>query len=250
MKNGFTLVELAIVIVIIGLIIGGVLVGQDMIKSAEIRATIGQWESFNAAQNVFKDKYGYIPGDINQQRALEFGFFDRTTGSVAGRGDGNGILGYCNEALPVSLRRNQSCERLLFWRDLNDAELIDGYFQSAGLSPTEIATEDIPLYFPEAKMGRGNYWSVISKGGKNLFFLGGISGVTAAGMPNTVRAITPFEAFSIDRKMDDSRPDRGSVRAYDTATGGTWQVDSASATLDNPASCIAAPDDVYNSRYH
>lgn len=246
MKKGFTLVELAIVFVIIGLIIGGILVAQDMIKSAEIRGTIGQWESFNTAQSMFKDKYDYIPGDINQHRASEFGFFDRTTGNSAGRGDENGILGYCDEALPTTMRRNQSCERLLFWRDLNDAELIKGYFQSATATPTEIATEDVRLYFPETTIGRGNYWSVLSRSGDNLFSIGGITGVTAAGMVETNRSITPFEAFNIDRKIDDSRPNRGYVRAYDAEADGTWIIAPATAALDGIGACVVGADNVYN----
>ncbi len=53
---GFTLIELSIVLVIIGLIVGGVLVGQDLIKAAETRATVGQVEKYNAAVNTFRTK--------------------------------------------------------------------------------------------------------------------------------------------------------------------------------------------------
>ena len=126
-ESGFTLVELAIVLVIIGLIIGGVLVGQDMIKSAEIRSTIGQWESFNSATNVFKDKYRYIPGDINGTRAAEFGLLARA--GTAGLGDGNGLLSACGVLAADGLLAG--CETLLFWRDLNTMNLLDGYFQVA-----------------------------------------------------------------------------------------------------------------------
>ena len=89
-EAGFTLIELSIVLVIIGLIVGGVLVGQDLIRAAEIRATITQVEKFNTAVNTFRDKYGAIPGDMNNGVAQTFGFTSRS--GLAGQGDGNGLL--------------------------------------------------------------------------------------------------------------------------------------------------------------
>ncbi len=47
-QSGFTLIELSIVLVLIGLIVGGVLVGQDLIRAAKLRAQIGQIEKFNS----------------------------------------------------------------------------------------------------------------------------------------------------------------------------------------------------------
>ena len=70
---GFTLIELSIVLVIIGLIVGGVLTGQDLIKAAEIRATVGQYEKYNTAVNTFRTKYNGIPGDLLTSSAQAFG---------------------------------------------------------------------------------------------------------------------------------------------------------------------------------
>jgi prepilin-type N-terminal cleavage/methylation domain-containing protein len=64
-QQAFTLIELSVVLVIIGLIVGGVLVGQGLIRAAGVRATITQIEKYNQAVNAFRGKYGY-PCPLNQ----------------------------------------------------------------------------------------------------------------------------------------------------------------------------------------
>src|ERR1017187_10157050 len=132
-NRGFTLIELSIVLVIIGLIVGGVLVGQDLIRAAEVRATISQIEKYQTAVNTFRDKYTALPGDMNAATATQFGFVSRA--GTEGRGDGNGIIeGYNythNTASYQVPEVNGTGEPLLFWRDLSQAGLIEGSFQSA-----------------------------------------------------------------------------------------------------------------------
>ena len=70
--SGFTFVELSIVLAIIGLLVGGVLVGRDLIKAAEIRGHVQQIEKYNAAANTFRSKYGGLPGDLLSSRAAAF----------------------------------------------------------------------------------------------------------------------------------------------------------------------------------
>ena len=62
-EGGFTLVELAIVMIIIGLLIAGVLKGQALIANAQVTATVAQIKSIEAATSTFRDTYASIPGD-------------------------------------------------------------------------------------------------------------------------------------------------------------------------------------------
>ncbi|KKB96358.1 hypothetical protein SZ25_00507 [Candidatus Arcanobacter lacustris] len=91
-NGGFTLIELSIVMVIIGLLIGGILVGQSLIEAANARSLVNQISSYRSALTIFSSKYGYnaIPGDFNNASSFIVG---------ANNGDGNGKVGYMDGCL-------------------------------------------------------------------------------------------------------------------------------------------------------
>src|SRR6476659_3166684 len=62
-QRGFTLVEIAIVLVIIGLLLGGILKGQEMITQAKIKNSIADFSGISAAYHGYQDRYRAIPGD-------------------------------------------------------------------------------------------------------------------------------------------------------------------------------------------
>lgn len=119
-RDGFTLIELSIVLVVIGLIVGGILVGQNLINAAAVRATVTQIEKYNTAANAFREKYGYLPGDIPDPTASSFGFQAR--GAGRGNGDGNGILEMAGSCCYG--QGGNGGEQLVFWVDLSTARLI------------------------------------------------------------------------------------------------------------------------------
>mgnify|MGYP000373149386 CR=1 FL=1 len=63
-QSGFTLIELSVVLVIVGLLIGGLLSGQTLIRAAEIRSIATQFTVFNTSAQNFRMKYKAIPGDM------------------------------------------------------------------------------------------------------------------------------------------------------------------------------------------
>jgi prepilin-type N-terminal cleavage/methylation domain-containing protein len=224
--DGFTLIELSIVLVIIGLIVGGVLVGQDLIHAAAVRAQITQIEKFNSAVNTFQGKYGALPGDIKDPDATNFGFAPR--GQYTGEGDGNGILeGNAGDSQGSDSGLYQlSGETGLFWVDLSKAGLIENTFTEATATSggnVTVTASNLDGYFPQSKLGRGNYVYVWSGGwgsavgnADGMNYYGIIANPHFDNCPTCMGGflgMTVQEAASIDQKMDDGLPMSGSVVA-------------------------------------
>ena len=229
LEQGFTLIELSIVLVIIGLIVGGVLVGADMIKAAATRAQIAQIERYNSAVNTFVTKYGYLPGDIPDPYASQFGFQAR--GASAGQGDGNGELEGWNGG--AAGNQELAGESPTVWVDLSQANMIDGNFNTA--SPTTLVTTyiyptSVAAFLPSAKLGQGNYIYAYGGGywngsawiwnGYNYFGLSAISFISGSGLSAST-AIPVTQAYNIDKKIDDGLPQSGTVTAQNAES--RWQ---------------------------
>lgn len=228
-KLGFSLVELSIVLVILGLLVGGVLSGQSLIRAAELRAVSTQLNGFTVAARSFRDKYFAIPGDMNN--ATAFWGTDNVScpngGGSSGtcNGNGNGIIG--NGAL------GNTCENQEFWRQLALAGLIEGKYtpQTAGscfggfIAGQDSAKLRIsngaagisyvgPISsnaaFPGTTVWIGDY--------QNVFFVGA-NGNSVNGMPGAQALMKPEELWNIDTKMDDGLPATGNVVSIYPGTG-------------------------------
>ena len=237
-EAGFTLIELSIVLVIIGLIVGGILTGQDLIKAAEQRATLAQIEKYNTAVNTFRNKFGGIPGDLAAASASNFGVANSIvfTGAI-GIGDGNGLLEGGNTGATTFLG-----EPPMFWLEISSAGLVDGSYITAlttgGAIPTAVsATLPASTYMPLAKLGRSNYITVASTGGINYFIIAGISAISTAGAYTNANNLTALESYSMDKKADDGLPETGSIVVLDTAT---HSIDNSIATAATIATCNTA----------
>jgi len=245
---GFTLIELSIVLVVIGLVVGGVLVGQDLISAAGVRAQIAQIEKYQSAVNTFRGKYNNtLPGDMDAVNASRFGFAAR--GVYAGEGDGNGIIEGIDANAPSSNDGTNIVqgETAMFWVDLAQARLVDGGFNvgsatGAGMVQSTVSATGVSSFFPPAKLGSGNYVYVWSGGwtlsavsnntndGYNYFGVSNISGISnsiSSSYPQALSsnlALTVKQAYSIDTKIDDGLPQTGRVLALyiSPCFGGFW----------------------------
>lgn len=212
-KYGFTLVELSIVLVIIGLVIGGIVFGRDMIRMSEIRATIVQVEQFKAASNAFKLKYNCIAGDCAN-----------ATSFLSGTADGNG-----NKIIDGGAARYNDTESNLFWQHLALAGFIQGSY-----TPTiSGATYQADINFPSSKLGGGfGAWNLQAYAGGGLvgsgklfpaqygnnFLLGTPWTDSSARMP--LRPVmSGFDARRIDGKYDDGLPAYGSIVTWENTSG-------------------------------
>ncbi len=116
-QAGFTLVEIAIVLVIIGLLLGGVLKGQELIENAKIKGVVGDMKAIQASYNGYLDRYNAIPGDEVAATLTGRGWAGTAVPGVAG----NGLL-----AITVAQTFTNLGDQSAFWRSLRASGLIAG----------------------------------------------------------------------------------------------------------------------------
>jgi len=234
-RSGFTLVELAIVLVIIGLLIGGVLVGRDLIKAATVKNFTATIEKYNAGANTFRIKYRALPGDLRVTEAELYGFTPRT--GQPGQGDGNGVIEGC--AL-TSVRLG--CETALFWRDM---------WQGHASPYSTIVATNVPVngtaggftidqYLPGTPFRSGTSVYMYAFNSRNSYYVARITAVASDGTMTLGPALTPQEARDIDDKMDDSAPANGIIRAMsDLVTYDAGAVPANGVCVNNTLASLA-----------
>ena len=200
-EAGFTLVELSIVLVIIGLIIGGVLKGQEMIESARLKSLMSQIESYRAAHNTFRDKYASLPGDFGDGQAALGTPLGITWSTPVCDGsdnacDGDGVLD----------GTETTQENLLYWQHLAAANLITGIELSA--TPSAAFGQGLP----SSSIGGGfstDFATILNSTGHWMFH--------ARTPGSNTGELNGDQAQVIDRKLDDGRPGTGWIRQTNAA---------------------------------
>jgi prepilin-type N-terminal cleavage/methylation domain-containing protein len=125
-QSGFTLIEIAIVLVIIGLLLGGVLKGQEMIENSRIKSVVTDMRGISTAFTGYFDRYRALPGDELLATATARGW------AVTVGGDNSGLL-----ALPVANTfavAGPALEHLAMWQALRASGFLSGDPAATGLA--------------------------------------------------------------------------------------------------------------------
>lgn len=130
--QGFSLIELSITLVIVGLLLGGIMMGRHLLRAAEIKSLFKEVSAYQDSVELFQDKYGYMPGDMPNATELwgaldggdGVGFDCTDTGNVAGKetcnGSGDGRIAPWNVG--------EMWERFLVWKHLSNSGILEGAY--------------------------------------------------------------------------------------------------------------------------
>lgn len=240
-RNGFSLVELSIVLVILGLLAGGVMTGQSLIRAAELRSVSTEFQRYQAAVMTFRDKYMSLPGDM--RGATKFwGFqgggaapscvsnFGIATTSDRGVCDGNG-----DGTLASAAAASAAGEIFQAWRHLAAAGLIEGsYSGTSGAS--EVFDHDHGINSPTSRISNAgwglSYYNNIFAALPYIFLVDYRNNLTI-GTSSIAWSdggfLKPDEAWNIDVKTDDGKPARGNIHSRvdctDTTSNSAFNAD-------------------------
>lgn len=242
--------ELAVVLVIIGLLVGGVLTGQALVKAAGLRKVGTEFDRYQQSIMAFRDKYILLPGDITNATQVWGSaggsglVTDNTCASAASAGfgatgtcNGDGDRGIGGNASWGSVGADNGYERYLIWQHLALAGLIEGKYapMGSGISYGHKAGWNIPASTSFMNAGwaiiRANDATALAAGAGFTNYGGlapGLAGRHALVFGNTadsglgywrspLEVLFPEDAKNIDDKYDDGKPFTGRVTVMPTA---------------------------------
>ena len=206
--RGFTLIEIAIVLVIIGLLLGGVLKGQELITGARVRNLISQQDGIKAAFFGFQDRYRALPGDY---AAADTNINCGATACVVGNGNGR-IEAATGGAIH---------EEILAWNHMTAAGFLNGsYTMVSGVTAPAPGNNPVNPY--------GVYLTLV------------YDATYGTGTPPSKHNLktgsqVPVEIMAeVDRKTDDGQPYTGGFQFS------TYAPTGFTAPVANPNGCITA----------
>jgi len=218
-QQGFTLIEIAIVLVIIGLLLGGVLKGQELINTARVRNIASQLDGVKVAYLAFQDRYRVLPGDMDTTTA---GNSLPQLNGVNAPGCGTAGTGACGNG------QIDPDENILAWSQLSASGFITGSYISLSLTADAIGASSTFVAPTVATNPTNPFNGFIELVNDNDY----IDANTAVNHTNikTGGNVPIGILLELDNKVDDGKPSTGSFRM----AGGVWD-----ATLTTPATCTS-----------
>ena len=202
--SGFSLVELSIVLVILGLLTGGILAGQSLIRAAELRSITQDINNFSIMASSFVDRYQYLPGDMPNAERF-WGSSNECSGADTNgvcNGDGDGRI------------RSDRIETWQFWRHAAKSGLLAGSYTGVGYNGT-LHLSKAGVNAPESHFGLWLVRSPHSWGAYQFVDSSDFYEVALVLSPGSDAywmegdALIPEEAWNIDNKIDDGKPATG-----------------------------------------
>jgi len=225
-NDGFTLLEMCIVIIIIGLVVGAIFTTRTLVRAAQLQNLLAEYDTYIKAVNEFKDKFLALPGDMNDATPMwgdegdcAAPIYTNIPHILTCDGDGNGTIGSSDTSANLS----NSKEWFRAWQHLNNSGFIAQKF--TGIQGIDGPTEAVPGQNVPMSTILGTGWTLMYylQSANNANFWGGQYGhILAMGGFSTntytiAPSLAPGEALSIDQKIDDGNPGLGFVRAWRSA---------------------------------
>lgn len=212
---GFTLVEISIVMIIIGLLIGGTFGGMKLIENMQVNRTVQDLKSIESAALTFKDTFGRLPGDIaNPTVRLP----NCAAAPCATGGNGNRSIGGINVH---TVAQTNTDERFTFWHHLQASDLISMDYSNSTDMNFGTGQPNCPADGGYRLMGQiiGAWWAQQKINHLILITPHQSSALTGTSADNVMSCL---KIRSIDTKIDDDRPTIGRFVNANCVASGAW----------------------------
>lgn len=249
-RSGYTLVEMAIVFSIVGLLTGAVLAAKELMQVSHMHSQISDLAQLDQAVQNFYQQYDGLPGDLLSASADREGL--ATGNGTPAHSDGDGKISPCNPGWQWNL----GCETALFWSQLSSVGMVPNNF-SADNKFTDSRLLNVGVmdpYLPQSPLGERIYIAIWNTDASepspepqipygNYYEISKITGVEKGKLKDDANAFTPAQSYAFDKKVDDGFPFSGRV----IVNGSVHWPDDAWGSYAQPGEnrCVA-PSRKYN----
>jgi len=251
-SHGFTLVEMAVVLLLISLLVGGTITAKNVIRSAELKSVHEEVGALRQVVRTFKDRYESYPGDMfnatkfwtAQNPAHATCIVTPSTSVATCNGDGNGWITTAGVGTTYY-------EANRFWQHLSNAGLLPGKFTGEDVALDAFANCNLSNHCGAAKYKGGMYYAASifrnftyfrsptaaldmyggeDKGNAVVFFGSQSDTATVGGAYVGKPIISTSDALNLDQKLDDGKPNTGFIQSFRPLVSASYLANSCATT--------------------